>query len=123
MKNGRVNTTQKTFERRNFQTQKIFQMDLSIEGYLALPKRKFQSLFGVCLNTFVILCAMVLETDPMIHRLHVMWTLHFLRTYNTQDNYAVFWNVNGKTFDDHIWQIIDIFSKLDLVSTSPMLLN
>jgi hypothetical protein len=40
--------------------------------------------------------------------LHLLWTLHFLRVYDTVDRATVFWNTTYKTWSECIWRMIEL---------------
>jgi len=82
---------------------------------------RFRSIFGVSVETVVFLwhCILHVEDDIGIHLapIHLLWTLHFLKTYPTTPNGAYFWRVDAKTYRHHIWKfILVLLCYLDTIS-------
>jgi hypothetical protein len=64
--------------------------------------------FGVSIETICILWIYLYNYAIVmgIQAQHLLWALHFLKTYNTCRTAAKFWNVNVKTYRFWIWKVI-----------------
>ena len=51
---------------------------------------------------------------------HLLWTLHYMKTYLTEDQTAVLFGTTNKTFRKYFWAMVHFLSLLcsDLVSTN-----
>lgn len=79
--------------------------------------RRFKSLFGVT----PLICSIIWnKIRPNIKNgcspKHLLWTLMFLRNYNTEETNRAILNVDEKTIRKYVWDIIDYISSLRVVS-------
>ena len=74
--------------------------------------RVFNAHFGVCKQTTIVLwmhlCSLELDFAVEFH--HFLWTLYFLKVYNTLDVSATHWKVDVKTFNLWIWRVIALLA-------------
>jgi hypothetical protein len=88
-------------------------------GVLSLKtkERRFKEHFGIKPEMCASLWALCLPFLPVdASPMHLLWTLYFLKQYNTECVNAAFSNCDEKTFRKWCWIMIGVLSSLDLVS-------
>ena len=75
----------------------------------------FIGIFGVSPHVCSLLWQMVKEKINIKHK-HLLWTLYFLRHYPTHHEMSFWCGVSRVTVHKYIWNIINVISKLPLVS-------
>ena len=77
--------------------------------------RKFAAHFGIAKETMKILWLHIqsLDTDGIFKLKHLLWTLYFMKVYNSSDVSASFWKVDPKTYSKWVWKLI-VFLNLTL---------
>ena len=77
----------------------------------------FTGVFGVSPHVCSILWGMLKKnkSNNVKHK-HLLWTLYFLRHYPTHHEMSSWCGFSRVTVDKYIWDIIDMISKLPLVS-------
>jgi hypothetical protein len=64
-------------------------------------ERKFRANFGIGVETVQLLLSCIFEDDQLpVH--YFLWTLFWLKTYDTYDVCSAFFGVDPKTFQRHI---------------------
>jgi hypothetical protein len=48
-------------------------------------------------------------------RVHLLWALYWLRTYNTEEQCSAFFRVTEKTFREHVQLVVEWIANLNLV--------
>src|SRR5947209_4782127 len=82
---------------------------------MEMNERVFAAHFG--LDKVTVTLVYVIFLAPDVQFTHLLWTLFFLKTYNTLDVCASFWSVDPKTFDKHVWDVMFVlWRKLHTVS-------
>lgn len=88
----------------------------------SIDQRKVSSLYGVPLDVLLLLWNILLaisiaELPVEFH--HLLWALHFMKNYPTEDVGSAFWNVDRKTYRKYVWRVIILlYLYLDTVSIS-----
>ena len=68
---------------------------------------RFAAAFGVSVQV-VVLIVQSLQTANITPKLiHILWTLHFLKTYPTEILGSAAWNVDSKTWTKYVRQTIE----------------
>lgn len=84
---------------------------------LVVGMRRFKSAFGVSPNVCSIVWLKIKNhLSPDFNEIHLLWTLFFLKTYNTEAINRSIFKCDEKTFRRRIWKIIDALSSLRVVS-------
>jgi hypothetical protein len=69
---------------------------------------QFRSTFGVSTLTtfylFIFLQKYIQEIQPE----HLFWTLHFLKSYPTNQEASMRWNCDPKTYRKWVWKVLSI---------------
>ena len=79
----------------------------------------FNGLFGITPHVCSILWGLLKEEmSHYIKHKHLLWTLYFLRHYPTHHEMSAWCGVSRVTVYKYVWEIIDMISKLPLVSTN-----
>ena len=94
---------------------------------LATHHRKFRAGFGVSPKVCSIVWREIDEDYHKLEREHLLWALHFLKVYSTENVLTSVFSVDEKTYRNIIFKVIDSISILteDVVSliTSLLLLQ
>lgn len=105
------------FENLFYQTGKNVLNDSSVS--LSVGIRRFKSAFGASPK----ICSIVwikIKNDlpPDFHEIHLLWSLFFLKNYNTESvNRSVF-SCDEKTFRWRVWRVIESLALLKVVRIS-----
>jgi len=81
--------------------------------------RRFISCFGCSPRIVAHLWKRIVSKDLApkgMRPQHLLWSLLFLKNYNTEDFLAPICGTNAKTYRKWIWSCIDVLNDLDLVS-------
>lgn len=89
---------------------------LAQREYGVSEDRTFRSLFGVSQDV----CCLVWEwcwehkrRPPRgLNPIHVLWALHFLKSYNTEDENATWAHTTRKTFRKWVWIVLRLTRKM-----------
>lgn len=82
--------------------------------------------FGVCIKTIFLLyiCLQHFDLPFVIEPQHLLWTLYFLKNYNSMHVMSERWNVDTKTFRLWTWRVIlALFEYLHTVRVQFLLLT
>jgi hypothetical protein len=81
--------------------------------------RLWNSNFGVCIQTAAVLWRLLRESGAFECK-HLLWALHFLKTYNTYEQCVLVWGCTEKTLKRRIWEVLAyLFKRLNLVRSFP----
>lgn len=69
--------------------------------------RTFRAAFGLSPKTIARVWEKYLRHDGRFQPKHFLWTLHFLRTYDTQDNSFPRFCRSRDTYANYIWLVVD----------------
>ena len=79
-------------------------------------ERRFKEHFGIKAEMCAILWGLCLPFLPVdASPIHLLWTLYFLKHYNTECVNAAFVKCDEKTFRKWCWIMIGVLSSLELV--------
>lgn len=87
--------------------------DVNLSSLVGL--RKFKEFFGVSPQVCSIAWGYIENQDPSIKSKHLLWTLFFLKRYNTEHVNASVVNADEKTFRLYSWKVIEALANIDLV--------
>jgi len=73
---------------------------------LRYDERSWKSLFGLCVDAVEYLWVDVLRRSDVRHRKYLLWALHFLRCYNSNDTAHCLFGVTRNTYRVHVWKVI-----------------
>ena len=79
-------------------------------------RRTFQGLFGMSPQVCAFLWLQLALANASLKKLHLLWTLCFLKTYCTESVLSSLFKTDPKTLRKWIWQIVPILEELKLVS-------
>lgn len=81
--------------------------------------RRFISAFGASPKICAIVWVKIKrDLSPDFHEIHLLWTLFFLKNYNTEGvNRSVF-NCDEKTYRMRVWKVIESLALLKVVRSS-----
>lgn len=77
--------------------------------------RIFREFYGVSPDVCAVAWNLIKDKHSSIQTKHLLWTLLFLKRYNTEHINSTLVEVDEKTFRLWIWTIIDLLSNLDVV--------
>jgi hypothetical protein len=79
-------------------------------------ERRFKSFFGVSPVVCSICWEQLIDKMPIGSKpIHLLWTLLFLKRYNSEEVNRTLTGVNEKTFRKWIWLMIELLAKLEVV--------
>lgn len=79
--------------------------------------RKYRSYFGISPYVTVLLWIRVKNrVNQSTRPLHMLWALFFVKNYWTEHSNAMLWKCDEKTFRKRVWYVLEVVSKLPLVS-------
>ena len=87
-----------------------------------VKERRFRSLFGVppsvCVEIVYRLVELRIINKKGAHAVHLLWTLFFMKRYNTYETNAASFNCDEKTYRKWVWVVIEGIAQLfpDIVS-------
>lgn len=94
---------------------------ISTGSYL-IGMRRYKSMFGVspsiCFKIWKLL-----EIPPSIKPIHLLWTLNFLKQYNTEHTSKAIFKINEKTYRKYVWIIVEALAEINVVSKTLILIH
>ena len=80
--------------------------------------RRFSSFFGTTLSvTYLLWCKLMMDIPlcerPNVIIIHLLWTLMFLKTYQTTSVLAIKCKVDEKTYRKYVWLVIKMVGAID----------
>lgn len=80
--------------------------------------RRFSSFFGTTLSvTYLLWCKLMMDIPlcerPGVIIIHLLWTLMFLKTYQTTSVLAIKCKVDEKTYRKYVWLVIKMVGAID----------
>lgn len=95
----------------------VFFINYIKRTYSNITLRTFRSLYGIHIFTAAILYMYAVSANNDIEAPHILWFLHWIKTYNTVDVNASYWKCDPKTFRKYVYQaLLALFGSLDSVS-------
>lgn len=89
-----------------------------------LLDRKTKSTFGLSAKVIVTIWNRLIAEGHMPEGAvlkYLLWSLSFLKSYETENFYAIAFKTTEKTFRQWIWKLVLALSRLDMVSRSRMI--
>ncbi len=77
--------------------------------------RKFRTFYGVAPNICSLLWKVMRDKPDGSEPKHLLWCMHFLKSYSKEHVNAAFADVDEKTFRLWTWRFIELLSKLNVV--------
>lgn len=79
--------------------------------------RRFKTHFGVSPAICAIIWNKIKDNLPSnsFYEIHLLWTLYFLKTYNTEHLNHSFAKADEKTFRNKVWKIIEELARIQEV--------
>jgi hypothetical protein len=81
-------------------------------------ERQIKALYGACVATLQVLWVLCYEyfMAEKLQLVHLLWAMHFLRVYPTEDEAAAFFRTTRKTYRFRVWQVLNIlFERIQTV--------
>lgn len=84
----------------------------------SLGLRRFKAFYGVSPHICNIIWNKLVNVRPNTSQpKHLLWCLHFLKQYDSENNNRAVFRVDEKTFRKWIWCFIQLLSDMEVVSS------
>jgi hypothetical protein len=93
-----------------------------LDPFTDTKRRRFVSRFGVdALMVMTIWNTIIGQIEFPVGAtvMNLLWSLSFLKTYDTEHNIAGFFGVDEKTYRNWNWRILDCLSRMPVVTFTP----
>src|SRR5690242_2975182 len=66
--------------------------------------------FGLCLSAITLVWLLIAETAHLheVRPIHLLWALHFLKVYPTEDIAANFFGTSWQTYHKWVWKVLGL---------------
>lgn len=88
----------------------------SVNGSKITLNRSFRSCYGVSPDVCYVLWSLIEQQHFAMKPKHLLWTLFFLKCYNTEAINASMFKTDEKTYRLWVWRLIESLANLEVVS-------